>query len=257
MKNKCPFFLIKSAWGIYGGKIAVLVREDFLNFLQPNISKVVSTWLAGENIELVIQWGFCRRATFSVVWAGGERGQTLMGIWSQGANIEFIIIRHVCESRFSCNLCYSWNLCNPCCSVAQSCLALCKPMDCHMPGFSVLCHLPELAQTHVHWVNDAIQPSRPLLSPSPPTFNLSQHQGLFQWVDCLYQVAKVLALQLQHQPFHEYSGLFPLGLTGLISLMSEELSKIFASSTVWTYQFFGLQPFYSSSHTCTLLLEKP
>ena len=60
---------------------------------------------------------------------------------------------------------------------------------------------PELAQTHVHWVGDAVQPSHPLLSPSPPAFNLSQHQGLFQWVSSLHQVAKVLELQLQHQSF--------------------------------------------------------
>ena len=66
-----------------------------------------------------------------------------------------------------------------CCSVAQSCLTLCNPMDCSTPGFPVL-HLLELAQTHVHEVGDAIQPSDPLFSPSPPALNLSQHQGLFQ-----------------------------------------------------------------------------
>ena len=67
-----------------------------------------------------------------------------------------------------------------CCSVAQSCLTPCDPMDCSMPGFPVHHQLPKLAQTHVHRVSDAIQPSHPLLSPSPPAFNLSQHQGLFQ-----------------------------------------------------------------------------
>ena len=65
-------------------------------------------------------------------------------------------------------------------SVAQSCLTLCNPMDCSMPGLPVHHQLPELTQTHVHGVGDAIQPSHPLLSPSPPTFNLSQHQGLFK-----------------------------------------------------------------------------
>ena len=64
-------------------------------------------------------------------------------------------------------------------STLQLCLTLCNPMDCSMPGFSVHHQLPELAQTLVHWVSDAIQPSHPLLSPSPPAFNLSQHQGLF------------------------------------------------------------------------------
>ena len=86
-----------------------------------------------------------------------------------------------------------------CCSVAQSCPTLWDPMDCSTPGFPVLHYLPEFAKTHVHWVNDAIQPSHPLSSCSPPAFNLSQHQGLFQWVDCSHQVAKVLELQLQHQ----------------------------------------------------------
>ena len=65
-------------------------------------------------------------------------------------------------------------------------------------GFSVLHHLLEFAQTHVHWVNDSIQQSHPLLSPSPPAFSLSQHQGLFKWVSCSHQVAKVQELQLQH-----------------------------------------------------------
>ena len=69
-------------------------------------------------------------------------------------------------------------------SVTQLYLTLCETMDCSIPAFSVHHQLPEFAQTHVHWVSDAIWPSRPLSSPSPPTFNLSQHQGLFQWVTC-------------------------------------------------------------------------
>ena len=70
-----------------------------------------------------------------------------------------------------------------------------------MPGFPVHCQLPELAQTLVHWVGDAIQPSYLLSSPSPPAFNPSQHQSLFQWVSSSHQVAKVLELQLQQQSF--------------------------------------------------------
>ena len=80
-------------------------------------------------------------------------------------------------------------------SRCKSCQTLCNPMDCSTPGSSVLCHLPELAQTHMHWVSDAIQPSHPLLSPSR-VLNLSQHQGPFQWVGSLHQVAKVFKLQL-------------------------------------------------------------
>ena len=83
-------------------------------------------------------------------------------------------------------------------SVAQSCPTLCDPMDCSTPGLLVHHQLPELIQTHVHWVGDAIQPSHPLSSLSPYSFNLSQHQGFFKWVTSLHQVAKVLEFQLQH-----------------------------------------------------------
>ena len=86
-------------------------------------------------------------------------------------------------------------------SVTQSGPTLWDPMDCSTPGLTVYHHLLEFTQTHVHWVSDAIQPSHPLSSPSPPTFNLSQHQGLFKWVSSSHQVARVLEFQLQHQSF--------------------------------------------------------
>ena len=86
-------------------------------------------------------------------------------------------------------------------SVAQLCLTLCNPMDCSTPGLPVRHQLLELAQTHVHWVGDAIQPSHPLSSPSPPALNLSQHQDLVKWVSSSHQVAKLLEFQLQHQSF--------------------------------------------------------
>ena len=82
-------------------------------------------------------------------------------------------------------------------SVIQSCLTVCDPTDCSTPGFPVHHQLPELAQTHVHRVGDVIQQSHPLSSPSPPAFNLSQHQGLFQSVRSSHQVDKVLELQFQ------------------------------------------------------------
>ena len=85
-------------------------------------------------------------------------------------------------------------------SAAQSRLTLYDPVDCSTPGFLVCHQLLELAQTHIHQVGDAIQPSHPLSSPSP-TFNLSQHRGLFQWVSSSHQVAKVLEFQLQQQSF--------------------------------------------------------
>ena len=95
---------------------------------------------------------------------------------------------------------------------------LCDPMDFSMPGFFVHYQLPELAQTQVHQVSDAIQLSHPLLSPSPPAFNLSQHQGLFQWVSSMHQVAKVLEFQLHISPFNEYSGLIFFGMDWLYLL---------------------------------------
>ena len=84
--------------------------------------------------------------------------------------------------------------------VTQSCLTLCDPLDCSTPGFPVH-QLLELVQTRVHQVGDAIQPSHPLPSPSPPAFNLSQPQGLLQWVSYLHQVAKVLELHFYWVPY--------------------------------------------------------
>ena len=97
--------------------------------------------------------------------------------------------------------------CSGCCSVAQSCLTLCDPMGCSTPGFPVLHHLPEFAQTHVHWVGNAIQPPHPLLSPSPPAFNLSQHQGLFQWVGSPISWPKYWSFSFSISLSNQYSGL--------------------------------------------------
>ena len=113
-----------------------------------------------------------------------------------------------------------------CCSLTKLCLTLCSLMDCSRPGFPVFHYLPEFAQTHVHWVGDAIQPSNPLLSPFPPTLNLFQHPGSFP-VSRLFESgglsigasasASVLPMNLQSW--------FPLGLTGLIFLPSKGLSE--------------------------------
>ena len=94
------------------------------------------------------------------------------------------------------------------CSVQSlSCVQLCDPMDCSTPGFPVHHQLSELAQTHVRQVSDAIQPSHPLLSPSPPAFNLSLDQGLFQRVSSSHQVAKYWSFSFSISPSNEYSGL--------------------------------------------------
>ena len=92
-------------------------------------------------------------------------------------------------------------------SVTQSCPTLCDPMNCSMPGLPVHHQLLESTQTNVHWVGDAIQPSHPLLSPSSPALNLSQHQGLFKWVSSSHQVAKVLSFSFNISPSNEHPGL--------------------------------------------------
>ena len=133
-----------------------------------------------------------------------------------------------------------------CCSVTKSCLTFCDPMDWSTPGFPVLHYPPEFAQTHVYWVDDAIQPSHPLSPSSPFAFNHSKHQGLFQWVGCLHQVAKVLELQLHHQ---SYQCWFPLGLTGLISMQSKGLSRVFSSSKIRSHQFLAVNLLYGPTLT--------
>ena len=105
----------------------------------------------------------------------------------------------------------------------------------------------------------SIQPSNPLLSPSPLAFNLSKHQGLFKWVSSSHHVTKVLELQLQHQSFQWiFRTDFLLELTGLISLLSKRLWRVLANITVQKHQFFGAQIYlWSNSHIHTWLLEKP
>ena len=117
-------------------------------------------------------------------------------------------------------------------------------MDCSMPGFPNQHQLLELAQTHVHHIGDAIQPSYYLSSPSPPACNISQQQDLFQWVSSSYQVAKAGASASTSVLPMNIQGWLPLGLTGLISLLSKGLSRVFSNTTVQKHQFFGAQLFF-------------
>ena len=117
-------------------------------------------------------------------------------------------------------------------SATQSYLTLCDTMHYSKPGFFVHHHLPEPAQTHVHWVKDVIQQSCPLSSPYSLVFSLSQHQALFQWVSSLHRVTKVLELHFSISHSNDIQDWFPLGLTGLISLHSKGLSKVFSNTTV-------------------------
>ena len=120
-------------------------------------------------------------------------------------------------------------------------------MDYSMPGLPVRHQLLEFTQTHVHWVSDAIRPSHPLSSPSPPAFSLSQHQGLFKWVSSSHQVAKVLEFQLQHPSFQWYSGMIffridwfdLLAVQGTLkSLLQHHSSK---ASILWRSVFLMVQ----------------
>ena len=144
-------------------------------------------------------------------------------------------------------------------SVAQSCPTLCDPMDCSMPGFPVHHQIPELAQTYVHQIGDAIQPPHPLSSPSPPAFNLSQHQSLFQWVSSLHWVVKVLRVSASASVLPmNIQGWFPLGWTGWISLQFKGLSGVFSNTTAQEHLFFSAQlSLWSNSHIHTWPLEEP
>ena len=144
-----------------------------------------------------------------------------------------------------------------------TCVQLCNPMSCSMPALRVQHRLPELTQTHVHWVGDVIQPGHPLLFSSHPTFNLSQHQGLFQWVSFFTSggqsfgvsaSASVLPMNIQDW--------FPLGWSGWISLLSKGLSRAFSNTTgqkhLWHSAFFTVQ--LSHPHLTTgktLALTRP
>ena len=144
----------------------------------------------------------------------------------------------------------------PCCfSVNKPCLTLCDPVDCSTPGFPVLHCLLESAQTHVRWVDDAIQPSHPPSSSSPFALNLSQHQGLFLFTSSGQSIgaspsAAVLPRSTQ--------GWYPWRLTDLIALLSKGLSSVFSRTTVRKHQFFcALPSLLSNSHIHTWLLERP
>ena len=113
-----------------------------------------------------------------------------------------------------------------CCSAPRLCPTLCDPMNCSMPSFLVLHHLLELAQTYAHWVSDTIQPFHPLSCPSPPAFNLSQHQSLFNGSGCRIRWPKHWSFSFSISPSIEYSGLISFRLTDLVSLKPKGLPHI-------------------------------
>ena len=133
-------------------------------------------------------------------------------------------------------------------SVTHSCPTLCDPMHCSTPSLPVYYQLLELIQTHVHQVHDAIQPSHPLSSPSPPAFNLSQHQGLFQSV-LRIRWPKYWSFSFSIILSKEHPGLISFGM---YLLQSKGLSRVFSNTTVQKHQFFGAQlSLWSNSHIHT------
>ena len=133
------------------------------------------------------------------------------------------------------------------------------PMDCRTPGFPVLHHLPELVQTHIHWVSDTIQPSCPLSSPCPPAFNLSQHQ-IFNESALRIRWPKYWSLSFSFSisPSNEYSGLISFRMDWFDLLQSKGLSRVFSNTTVQKHQFFSAQlSSWSKSHIHVWLLENP
>jgi len=148
--------------------------------------------------------------------------------------------------------------------VTQSRPTLCNPMDCSMPGLPVHHQLLEFTQIHVHWVRDAIQPSHPLLFPSPPAFNLSHHQGLFQWVSSLLRWPKYWSFSFSISPSNEYSGLISFRMDWLDLLAVQGTLKSLLqhhslkASILWHSAFFMVQlshPYMTTGKTIALTIQ--
>ena len=140
---------------------------------------------------------------------------------------------------------------------SRSVMSLCEPTQHSTPGLPVHHQILDFTQTHVHRVNDAIQPSHPLLSPSPAP-NPSQYQGLFQWVNSSHEVANILEFSFRISPSMNTQDWSPLAWTGWISLQSKGLSRVFSNITVQKHQFYGFQPSsQSNSHIHTWPMGKP
>ena len=137
-------------------------------------------------------------------------------------------------------------------SVTQSCLTLCDPMDCSTPGFPVYHQLPELAQTHIHQVKGAIQPSHPLSSPSPLAFTLPSIRVFSNESVLHIRWPKYCSFSFSISPSNEYSGLISFRMDWLDLLTVQGLSRVFSNITVQKHQFFGVKPsLWSNSHMHT------
>ena len=153
--------------------------------------------------------------------------------------------------------------CCCCCLITKLCLTLSDPMACNTPGSFILHYLSDFAQAHVHWISDAIQPSYPLLFPSPPDLGLPQYRGLFQWVSSSHQVTKVLELQLHVSPSNEYSGSISFRIAwfdvlavqgtfkSLLQHHSLKASILQCSSSLWSNTY----PYMTTGKTIALTVQ--
>ena len=197
----------------------------------------VNSWFTEEddllNFKILIKWGFKNYYCTShlVCWTPMCTiiVESLSRVWLIATPLCWTAARQAKASFIQFTL------------VAQSCPILCDPMESSIRGFPVHHQLLELAQTQVHRVSDAIQPFHPLSSPSPPTFNLSQHQGLLQWVSSSQQVESIGVLASTSGLPINTQDWSPLGWTGWISLQSKGVSRVFSNTTVQKHQFFSAQ----------------
>ena len=133
----------------------------------------------------------------------------------------------------------------------------CDPMDCSMPGLPIPHCFPEFAQVHIHWIGDSIQPSHPLSPSSLSAFSLSQHQGVFQWVDSSHQMAKVLGFIISISPPNECSGLISFRTDWFDLLAVQGTLKSLLQHRFESINSLTLCLLYGPTHSCTWLLERP
>ena len=173
----------------------------------------------------------------TVSWMLTEEQETLGSETKDFLLLGHQVARTLCSPQFSLSPRFRQFSSVQFISITQSCPTLCDPIDCSMPGFLVRYQLPEFTQTHVHRVSDSIQLSHPLSSPSS-AFNLSQHQGLFPMSQFFASGGPSIGALVLPMNIQDW---FPLGLTGLISLQSKRLSRVFSNTTVRKHQFFSAQ----------------
>ena len=248
LRNLCPKSFITQVWKKRAPPVAQMVKH------QPAVQE---TWVQSPGWEYPLGE---EMATYSSILAweipwteepGGLQSRGSQKSWTWLSNWAGT---HITDTQnWMCSTSVQFS------SVAQSCPTLCNPINRSTPGFPVHHQLPEFTQTYVHQVDDAFQPSHPLSSPSPAP-NPSQHQGLFQWVSSLHEVAKKsigVSASASVLPMNTQDG-SPLGWTGWICLQSKGLSRVFSNTTVQKHQFFGTQlSSQSNSHIHTWPLEKP